>query len=113
MKDLKLGIIGTNFVSDWLCDAVKETDGISSSAVYSRTHEKGSEFAAKHGIGCVYTDMDEFLCSDIDAVYIASPNKFHYEYAMKALNAGKHRNADEGRVYVSHKISRRKGSCGS
>ena len=48
MKDLKLGIIGTNFVSDWLCDAVKETDGISSSAVYSRTHEKGSEFAAKH-----------------------------------------------------------------
>lgn len=61
MKDLKLGIIGTNFVSDWLCDAVKETDGISSSAVYSRTHEKGSEFAAKHGIGCVYTDMDEFL----------------------------------------------------
>ena len=90
MEDLKLGIIGTNFVSDWLCDAVKETDGIENSAVYSRTHEKGSEFAAKHGIGCVYTDMDEFLCSDIDAVYIASPNKFHYEYAMKAVKAGKH-----------------------
>ena len=90
MEDLKLGIIGTNFVSDWLCDAVKETDGIENSAVYSRTHEKGSEFAAKHGIGCVYTDMDEFLCSDIDAVYIAAPNKFHYGYAMKAVNAGKH-----------------------
>ena len=40
MEDLKLGIIGTNFVSDWLCDAVKETDGIENSAVYSRTHEK-------------------------------------------------------------------------
>lgn len=90
MEDLKLGIIGTNFVSDWLCGAVKETDGIKNSAVYSRTHEKGSEFAAKHGIERVYTDMDEFLCSDIDAVYIAAPNKFHYGYAMKAVNAGKH-----------------------
>lgn len=90
MTNIKLGVIGTNFVSDWLCDSVKVSDGIVNHAVYSRTHEKGAEFAEKHGIGKVYTDMEEFLSSDIDAVYIASPNFLHYDYAKNAILHGKH-----------------------
>lgn len=90
MKNIKLGIIGTNFVSDWLCDAVDNTDGIGNEAVYSRTVEKGSEFADKHNIKRVFTNINEFFDSDIDAVYIASPNKFHCDYAARAIEAGKH-----------------------
>lgn len=90
MNDIKLGIIGTNFVSDWLCEAVYVSDGIVNHAVYSRTAEKGGEFAAKHGINIVYTDMEEFWSSDIDAVYIASPNKLHFDYAKSAMEKGKH-----------------------
>ncbi len=88
--DVRLGVIGTNFVSDWLCDSVKETDGIALAAVYSRTEERGAEFAARHGIPAVYTDMEDFLSSEIDAVYIASPNFLHYPQAMMALWHGKH-----------------------
>ena len=90
MKNVTLGIIGTNFVSDWLCDSVKVTDGIELAAVYSRTAEKGGEFAAKHEISRVYTDMEEFLSSDIDAVYIATPNFLHFPQAADALRHGKH-----------------------
>ncbi len=90
MKNIKLGIIGTNFVSDWLCDAVELVDGIESAAVYSRTCEKGEEFAAKHSIPTVYTDMEAFLSSDIDAVYIASPNFLHHNHAVNAVRHGKH-----------------------
>lgn len=90
MKEIKLGIIGTNFVSDWLCEAVAVSDGIVNHAVYSRTAEKGGKFASKHGIDIVYTDMNEFLSSDIDAVYIASPNKLHFDYAKSAMEMGKH-----------------------
>lgn len=90
MKEIKLGVIGTNFVSDWLCDSVKLSEGIINHAVYSRTQEKGSEFAEKHGMSAVYTDMEEFLSSDIDAVYIASPNFLHYPYAKNAILHGKH-----------------------
>lgn len=90
MEDLKLGVIGTNFVSDWLCDSVKITEGIALAAAYSRTAEKGREFAEKHGIPAVYTDMEDFLSSDIDAVYIASPNFLHYPQAMRAVLHGKH-----------------------
>ncbi len=90
MKNIKLGIIGTNFVSDWLCESVIKTDGITLEAVYSRTVEKGSEFAKKYGIEKVYTDMDTFLSSSLDAVYIASPNFCHFGQAKKVLEKGLH-----------------------
>lgn len=90
MTPVKFGIIGTNFVSDWLADAVAAVDCATVSAVYSRTEEKGSAFAAAHDIPTVYTDMEEFLCSDIDAVYIASPNMLHMEHTLKAVAHGKH-----------------------
>ena len=87
---IKLGIIGSNFVSDWLCGSIRRTEGIVNHAVYSRTLEKGTEFAAKHNIPTVYTDMEAFLSSDIDAVYIASPNVLHFPQAMDAISHGKH-----------------------
>jgi len=90
METIKLGIIGTNFVSDWMCDSVEISDGIINHAVYSRTEEKGKEFAEKHNIKNVFTDLEEFLNSDIDAVYIASPNFLHFEQTLKAIKAGKH-----------------------
>lgn len=90
MNNIKLGVIGTNFVSDWLCDSIKVSDGIVNHAVYSRTAEKGAEFAEKHDISNIYTDMEKFLSSDIDAVYIASPNYLHYSYAKNAILHGKH-----------------------
>ncbi len=90
MKNIKLGIIGTNFVSDWLADSVAVVDGIMSHAVFSRKRESGTAFAEKHGIGRVFTDMEEFLSSDIDAVYIASPNFCHYLQTEAALRHSKH-----------------------
>lgn len=89
-KEIKLGIIGTNFISDTLCESVEKTEGIYSHAVYSRTQEKGSCFAARHGIGRVFTDLEEFLTSDIDAVYIASPNFLHCTQSIAAMSKGKH-----------------------
>lgn len=90
MKDIKLGMIGTNFVSDWLADSAAVTDGITVSAVYSRKEETGRAFAEKHAIPAVYTELEAFLSSDIDAVYIASPNCCHYDQAEAAMRHSKH-----------------------
>lgn len=90
MKNIRLGIIGTNFVSDWLCDSVKIADGIELSAVYSRTLEKGKAFAEKHSIPVTFTDMEAFLNSELDAVYVASPNFCHFEQAKRVLEKGLH-----------------------
>jgi len=90
MKPLKLGTVGTNFVSDWLVDAAKTVEGIEVTTVYSRTAEKGNEFAARHGISRVMTDWEAFLSSDLDAVYIATPNSLHFPQAKDAILHGKH-----------------------
>ncbi|MBP3437259.1 MAG: Gfo/Idh/MocA family oxidoreductase [Clostridia bacterium] len=86
---MTFGIIGTNFISSNFIAALPYTSaGVS--AVYSRREETGKAFAEKHNLPFVYTDMDAFLASDIDAVYIASPNFLHKEQAIRALKAGKH-----------------------
>lgn len=89
-QNIKMGVIGSNFVSDWMCESIAESDGIEVAAVYSRTLEKGREFAEKHSIPEIYTDIDKFMASEIDGVYIASPNFLHYPYAKKAVLNGKH-----------------------
>ena len=87
---LKIGIVGTNFISDDFCEAAALVSGTELYAVYSRKLDTGDAFAAKHGIPRVYTDYDEFLDSGLDAVYIASPNFAHCTQTLKALNRKKH-----------------------
>ena len=87
---MKIGIIGTNFISDAFCEAAALVPGAELFAVYSRKQETGDAFAARHGIPQVYTDYEEFLDSGPDAVYVASPNFAHCAQTLKALNHKKH-----------------------
>ena len=52
---LKIGIIGTNFISDDFCDAAAQVDGIELYAVYSRSADTGNHFAERHNIPTVFT----------------------------------------------------------
>ncbi|WQF86284.1 Putative gfo/Idh/MocA-like oxidoreductase, NAD(P)-binding domain superfamily [Colletotrichum destructivum] len=60
-------------------------------SVAARDRTKAAAFAAKHGIPDV-KDSYQAVIDDpsIDAVYIPLPNGLHYEWALKALQAGKH-----------------------
>lgn len=88
---LRIGIVGTNFVSDWLADAAAVTDCTEITAVYSRRQETADAFAQKHGIPHAFCDFEAFLSSDVmDAVYIASPNFMHCEQTIAALEHKKH-----------------------
>ncbi len=87
----KFAVIGTNFVTDWLIAASREVEGAHLAAVYSRTEERGRAYAAKHGAPRVYTDLSDLAAdTDIDFVYIASPNLCHAPQAIALLDAGKH-----------------------
>lgn len=87
---MKFGIVGTNFISDWLMSAVANMPEVSVQAVYSRKLVTGEEFAGKHNIPNVYTDYGRFLQSDIEAVYIASPTYAHCNQAIEAMKHKKH-----------------------
>ena len=88
--NLKIGIIGTNFISSDFCEAAAFVPEAELYTVYSRKQETGDGFARKHGIPRVYTDYETFLDSGLDAVYVASPNFVHCEQTLKALRCGKH-----------------------
>ncbi|MGN7494122.1 Gfo/Idh/MocA family protein [Paenibacillus sp. SAF-054] len=88
---MRFGTIGTNWITERFLHAAEENDDFKLTAVYSRTEDKGREFAAQFGSPKVYTDLTAMASSDeIDAVYIASPNSFHAEQAILCMNHGKH-----------------------
>ena len=88
---MKFGIIGTNWITDRFIKAALQHPEFSIGAVYSRAEETGQAFAEKHTIQNVYTNMEEmFRSGDIDAVYIASPNAFHAEQSILAMENGIH-----------------------
>jgi predicted dehydrogenase len=91
MRCMKFGVIGTNFVTDWLLEAGKRCPGFELAAVYSRTEERARQYAEKHGGASLFTSL-EALAADggIEAVYIASPTALHCVQAKLMLEAGKH-----------------------
>lgn len=58
-------------------------------SVYSRSEERAKFIAEKFAIPGQYSNYEEFLKSDIQAVYVGSANNNHKEYVIKAAEAGK------------------------
>lgn len=88
---IRFAIIGTNWITERFIQSALETEQFVLTAVYSRSEEKGKDFAAKFGDPRVFTDLAEMASSpEIDAVYIASPNSLHAEQAILMMDHGKH-----------------------
>ncbi|RYP23457.1 hypothetical protein DL767_008814 [Monosporascus sp. MG133] len=60
-------------------------------AVAARNRGRAEEFARSHGIPEVKNSYEEILGDpNIDAVLVPLPNGLHFEWAIRALRAGKH-----------------------
>lgn len=87
---IKLGIIGTGWITQQFIDAAHATQKYQLTAVYSRTVEKAKQFGETKGATFFSDDLNTFMASDaIDAVYIASPNSLHFEQAKLAIENDK------------------------
>ena len=84
---VRFGVIGSSRITDWVIEGAMLDARFQLSAVYSRSLDRGREFAAKYGVTQVFTDF-ESMSQNIDAVYIASPNAFHKEQALFFLQRG-------------------------
>lgn len=88
---LRFGTIGSGWIADEYIHGAKDSGLWELTAVYSRTQERASAYAKQHGAKHAFTNLEEMAASDVlDAVYIASPNAFHYEQAKLFLEHGKH-----------------------
>ena len=92
---IRIGIIGPGRISDdQLAPAVQITDGAVLWSVLSRDHHRSSDFARKHRAASstpAHTDLGTMLADpELDAVIIATPDRFHAKQACSAAEAGKH-----------------------
>ncbi|MET0786029.1 MAG: Gfo/Idh/MocA family oxidoreductase [Paenisporosarcina sp.] len=88
---VRIGIVGTNWITERLLDAASAVENFELAAIYSRTSERAEEFGTKYGITNLFTNLEEMAGSkEIDAVYIATPNSYHADQAILFLQHGKH-----------------------
>ncbi|MFD9624634.1 Gfo/Idh/MocA family protein [Peribacillus muralis] len=60
-------------------------------AVVGPNPERTQDFAKRNGIARYYTDVEEmFQAEQPDIVSVCTPNKYHYEHVIKALEHGCH-----------------------
>lgn len=81
---LGAGSIAKTFVGDL------QAQGLEVGAVGARDAARAAEFAAEFSLPASYGSYEELVdASDIDVIYIATPQSFHAEQALLAIEAGK------------------------
>jgi predicted dehydrogenase len=92
MKTIKVGLIGSGFVTELHMYAYKRVYGLNAevAAVVSRG-DHVEDFAKKHHIAQTHRDYRALLADpDIDVVDICTPPALHGEMIVEAMRAGKH-----------------------
>jgi len=95
MSKLKWGILGAARVNERLLPAIIEASNAELVAVASRRAGAAKatldKYAPCHQNVTCYDDMDALINDkNVDAIYCPMANNEHAEWALKAINAGKH-----------------------
>lgn len=92
MEKIRLALIGTGNITGEALDALQKVPAFLPYAIFARPHsrDKALALAEKYQIEHISTDYEQLLSDpQIDFVYLALINSVHYDYAQKALLAGK------------------------
>ena len=86
-----IAILGLGNIANRVAKGVLCSEKASLYAVASRKIETAKSFAQKYGAVVYYGSYEEMLKdSNVDLVYICTPNTFHYEQIKLCLSYGKH-----------------------
>ncbi|REJ08855.1 Gfo/Idh/MocA family protein [Halobacillus trueperi] len=91
MTRLKMGIIGVGGIAQGrhIPSFLDLKDKVELAAVQDVNEERAEEVAEAHQVPYVFKDYKDMF-SKVDAVTICTPNKFHAEISIAALEAGVH-----------------------
>ena len=90
-RKLKWGVAGCGrFAEQTFLPTIKMLRKSVVTSLYSSDINRSKSLADKFGIEKYFNSYDEFLKSDINAVYISSANSNHYREVIEAAKAGKH-----------------------
>ena len=91
MKEVRFGIIGCGDVTEVKSGpAFQKIEGSDLSMVMRRDSAKVKDYAHRHKVAKYTTDYKALIQDDsVDAIYIATPPKYHHYYTLEAARAGK------------------------
>lgn len=89
---IRWGVLGAAAIATGrTMPALQAAPSASLLALASRDPTKGRKVADEFGIARLHASYDALLADpEIDAVYVPLPNQLHFEWALRALQAGKH-----------------------
>ena len=92
MNKIKWGVLGTASIAKGsVIPAMQIAADTELYAVAGRSYEKAKAFQQEFGFEKAYGSYDELLDDEmVEAVYIPLPNHLHREWALKAVQKGKH-----------------------
>jgi xylose dehydrogenase (NAD/NADP) len=98
---VKWGLLSTALINEAILAGAAESPDVDVIAVASRDEARAQNYAREHGIERAYGSYEALVADvDVEAVYVSLPNSLHGEWALRALEAGKH-------VLVEKPFSRR------
>jgi predicted dehydrogenase len=88
---LRVGILGAANIARQFVRDVAPSKVVSVVAVGSRDAQTAAAFAAAHGLARHHGSYAALLAdAELDAVYLPLPNTLHAEWAIRAMESGKH-----------------------
>lgn len=91
MGVIRLALLSTAAINRAVLGGARESELVEVIGVGSRDRRRAEAYAREHGLERAYGGYEEVLADrDVDAVYVALPNALHVEWAVRALEAGKH-----------------------
>ena len=87
----RFGLLSTADINGAILAGAGASDRVEVVAVASRDAARAEAYAREHGIPTAHGSYDALLADpQVDAVYVSLPNSLHVEWAIRALEAGKH-----------------------
>jgi predicted dehydrogenase len=87
---VRWGVLGPGGIANTFAAAVREGTRSQVVAVGSRSADRASGFARRHGVARSYGSYEDLVADpDVEAVYVATPHSEHRDHALLALRAGK------------------------
>jgi len=86
---IRIGMIGNGRIASRFVAEARTVGTTEVACIYNPKIESAKAFAKEHDIPLA-TDQLDRLVDAVDAVYIAVPHQFHYDYAKRMLLSGKH-----------------------
>lgn len=87
---IKVGVVGTGFIGPVHVEALRRI-GVKVKGVLGSSPEKSRQAAQNIGLERGYSSYAEMLSDpEVAVIHLTSPNRFHREQVLQALEAGKH-----------------------